>query len=282
MGIKMKMRILPFTIFCILSLFVFLLNDINAQVVVTPYVVLIDKNNKFGTYSVINETSQPQEVSIAFKFGYPVSDSKGNVTMKFVDTLTPDMPSLNKWIKVFPRKFTLSPKQRQIVRMTIQAPSGTKPGTYWTRIITSSQTKQNITDTTGGFKATINFVLNQSTTVLYSHGKWEPSIEFNNAKIDVDSNVNIYSSLTATGDNPFYAKIGYRILDSSGKEVKEEHEYLGIYFSLIRRYSIPVTALKPGNYTAEIKISSDDNPDIPKGDKGSIIPLIKKIDFTVP
>jgi P pilus assembly chaperone PapD len=254
-----------------------------AQVVVTPYVVMIDKNNKFGTYTVINETNQEQMVSIGFKFGFPVSDENGNITMKYVDAPSADMPDLTSKIKVFPKKFTLAPKQRQIIRMTVNPKANLKEGTYFTRIITSSQTKQPVSDSTTNFSAKINFVLNQITTVIYSNGKYSSKIDFRDAKVNVtESNVDLISMVSAKGDSPFYASFVYKIYDSSGKIVKEANEYLGIYFDMAKKYSIPVKDIGHGSFTAEIQISSDETPDIPRIESGAVSPVIKKVSFNIP
>jgi hypothetical protein len=251
-----------------------------AQLVVTPYVVMIDKQNKFGTYMVLNETDEEQEVSISFKFGYPVSDAEGNVTMLY-DSTDSDAHSLTQKIKAFPRKFILKPKEKQIIRMTV-SPEGLAPGTYWTRIVTSSQSRKPYKETNEDFSANINFVLHQITTVLYKNGDFANNVEFTDLSVTTDSAfVNLIPAVKSTGTPPFFCKFTYKIYDSSNKAVIDNFEYIAVYYDLKKKISIPLSSLTPGSYTAEVTVSSDDSPDIPKSDKGPVTPLVKKVGFTV-
>lgn len=252
-----------------------------AQLVVTPYVVMIDKQNKFGTYTVLNETNEEQEVSISFKFGYPVSDADGNVTMMY-DSTDSDSHSLTQRIKAFPKKFILKPKEKQIIRMTVSSTDGMAPGTYWTRIVTSSQSRKPYKETAENFSANINFVLHQITTVLYKNGDFANSVEFNDLSVNMDTEfVHLVPSVKSTGTPPFFCKFTYKIFDSSNKTVVDNFEYIAVYYDLKKKISIPLSTLTPGTYTAEVTVSSDDSPDIPKSDKGPVTPLVKKIGFTV-
>jgi len=269
------MKILYLAIF-----FVFvLMYQAFSQVVVTPYIVMIDDKNKFGTFTVVNETSESEEVTVNFKFEYLKSDAAGNV---FFDSSADNMNNLTSWIKAFPKKFVLKPGDKQIVRMTVDAPAGLSKGTYWSKIVTSSQRQEKFIDTSGNIKARINFVLNQITTVLYKNQKYDSQVDLVNADVNVDNeSINILSNLSVKGDQPFYAQFGYKIFDSANNVAYENIEFLGIYFDMHKNFKFPVSTLKPGNYTAEITIVSDMGVDIPKTDKGQIQPIIKKVDFAV-
>jgi P pilus assembly chaperone PapD len=269
------MKILNFTLF-----FVFvLMYQVFSQVVVTPYIVMIDEKNKFGTYTVVNETNETEEVSIAFKFEYLKSDAEGNLLYDPTET---NMNSAVSWIKAFPKKFVLKPGEKQIVRMTIDPPSGLAKGTYWAKIVTSSQKQEKFIDTSGNIKARINFVLNQITTVLFKNQKYENQVDLTGVNVTVDNeSVNILSSVSVKGDQPFYAQFTYKIYDAGNKVVSENTEFLGLFFDIQKKYKIPVNTLQPGNYSAEVTLGSDIGPDIPKTDKGEIQPLTKKVDFTI-
>ncbi|HEX2788651.1 MAG TPA: hypothetical protein VHP32_12200 [Ignavibacteria bacterium] len=266
----------------ILIAFLIVAGSINAQVVITPYVVLIDNQNKFGTYTVINQTNEEQEVSINFQFGYPVSDENGNVTMKYEDNPTPGMNALNEWLKIFPKRFLIKPGEKQTVRMTVDPPANLAAGTYWTRMVTSTQTKTIFSDTTRNLSAKVNFVLNQITTVIYKNKQFNSNIVFNELTVNQDtSSVNFVSDLSASGDQPFFAQFEYKVLDGSQNVVYERNEFAGIYFNMKRKYEVPLTDLPPGNYTLIVRITSDDTQDIPKSDNFPIAPVEKTINFSV-
>jgi P pilus assembly chaperone PapD len=266
----------------LIILFLFLATSVNAQVVITPYVVLIDNHNKFGTYTVINQTNEEQEVSINFQFGYPISDEDGNVTMKYEDVPTPGMNALNDWLKIFPKRFLVKPGEKQVVRMTVDPPANLAPGTYWTRMVTSTQTKTTFTDTTKNLSAKINFILNQITTVIYKNKKFSNNINYRDLVVNQDTaSVNFISDLSVTGDQPFFAKFEYQVLDNAQNVVYEREEFASVYFDMKRKYQVPIVDLPPGNYTLNVKIISDDNSDIPKNDNYPITPIQKSISFTI-
>lgn len=268
----------------ILALLAFLIiaSSVQAQVVITPYVVLIDNQNKFGTYTVINQTNEEQEVSIGFQFGYPVSDENGNVTMKYEDNPSPGMNALNSWLKIFPKRFLVKPGEKQVIRMTVDPPANLAAGTYWTRMITSTQTKTTFSDTTKNLSAKINFVLNQITTVIYKNKQFNANLNYKALTVNQDTlGINFVSDISVTGDQPFFAKLEYKVLDNSQNAVYEREEYSSIYFDMKKKYEVPLTELLPGNYTLTVKISSDDNSDIPRSDNFPITPVEQTVNFTV-
>lgn len=269
----------------ILAVFAFLIiaGSLQAQVVITPYVVLIDNQNKFGTYTVLNQTNEEQEVSIDFQFGYPVSNDSGNVTMKFEETPSAGMNALNDWLKIFPKRFLIKPGEKQVVRMTVAPPANLPNGTYWTRMITSTQTKTTFSDTAKNLSAKINFVLNQITTVIYKNKQFTNNISMGELSVNQDSSfVNFMTDVSVTGDQPFFGKFVYKVLNSSNAVVFEGEEYASVYFDMKRKYNVPLSDLPAGNYVLDVTISSDDNPDIPRSDNFPITPMQKSINFSIP
>jgi hypothetical protein len=244
---------------------------------------MVDQKNQFGTFLVANQTTETQEVTIFFKFGYPASDDQGNVTMLYSDSSGINMDyDLTDMVKAFPKKFTLKPGEKQTVRMTVKPNKNMKDGTYWTRIITSSQSKQVISDTSTSLSASINFVLNQVTTVIYKNKRYENSVDLQEITTDTDDEfLNITIPLEVKGDSPFFAGTTVKIYDSSGGLVSEQTQYFTVYYGMTRRNSFKLDELKPGEYKAEVMITSDNNPDIPISDKPLKTPITKSISFSI-
>jgi hypothetical protein len=249
--------------------------------VISPYVVLIDNKTKAGTFIISNKTEQTQEVSIFFKFGYPVTDANGNITMNY-DSSGSNQFDLTSMVNAFPKKFSLKPGAKQTIRMTVKPNAGIPEGTLWTRIITSSQSKQTLSDTSTTLSAAIDFILNQVTTVLYKNTRYENTINLGDISVTADAeNLNVFTQLEVKGDNPFFSGTVIKIYDSSNNLIKENKEYFTVYYGFNKRTSFPITEFKPGKYTGEVTIIPDDNADIPKSDKPLTTPITKKFDFTV-
>ena len=272
----MKKYIIIFSFLIIASL--------NAQVIISPYIVYTDVSNRYGSLIVQNESTEIYEVSISFIFGYPVSDSLGTVSMKYIDNPTSDDPSIVNWIRAFPKKFVLNPKQRQIVRMSIRPPANISDGTYWARIVTSAVPQATKIDTVNkGVTAKIKFVLNQVTSIFYRTNNVTTGIKIDDVNVIKDTNKFILrTSLERTNNSPFIGDVAYSLSDSLGNIVKEGKDYVSVYFDLVKNITFEFDKkIDPGIYKAEIKLISNEKEDIPESKLKSIPPVTKTIEIVV-
>ncbi|MGH7699642.1 MAG: hypothetical protein ACREMJ_03855, partial [Gemmatimonadales bacterium] len=83
-----------------------------AAIVVAPHHVFIDHRTRSGVLYLYNPGDRPEEISIDLVFGYPASDSAGNVTIRFIEAPPADAPSAADWIRAFPRRAVVAPGQR--------------------------------------------------------------------------------------------------------------------------------------------------------------------------
>jgi len=271
------MRILFF--YLLLALFMV---NVQAQISVAPPALFMNSNNRFGTFIVENKTGEPQEVSVKFRFGYPASDSIGNMSMQYEDTLAEAQYSLAGWIKGFPKKFILMPGAQQIIRLTTQPPPDLRDGMYWSRIVTSAQPQAKRIDTVRtGITTQINIVFEQVTTVLYGKGKLNTSIEIEDPFIVEDStSIRLVWKIEKKGNAPYFGTAQVKVFDEIGNVVDETVEILGIYATMNKKASFDRNKLKPGKYIAEIKFVTERN-DIAAENIIQLPPLVKKIAFTV-
>jgi hypothetical protein len=251
----------------------------HAQVILSPYVVYIDQQQKFGSYIVQNESSEDYEINVSFVFGYTVSDSLGNITLKYIENPSDSVKSLVKWIRAFPRTFNLAPKERQVVRMTIRPPDSISAGTYWGRIVTSASPKQKAVETqTAGVSAQIKFVLNQVTTVLYRKEPANTGIIFHNFYTKTDStHFNVFVDLERKGNSPFWCDVFIKVLDSNNNLIAENRNYGPIYFRLLKKFPVELSKMPKGNYKIEARIEFNEKEDIPDSNLEPIPPLFKTI-----
>ena len=268
-----------------LILFLFLVStSLDAQVIISPYIVYTDAGNRYGSMIVQNESTEIYEISISFVFGFPVSDSVGTVSMKYINEPAPDMPSIVDWIRAFPKKFVLTPKQRQIVRMSVRPPAGISEGTYWARIVTSAVPQSTSIDTVNkGVTAKIKFVLNQVTSIFYRTNLAETGIKINNVEVLKDTNkIILRTSVERTNNSPFLGNVAYTLSDSLGNVVKEGKEYISVYFDLVKNITIEFDKrIDPGKYKAELKFICNEKEDIPESKLKEIPPITKTIELVV-
>ncbi len=241
-------------------------SSIYSQLIISPYVVYMDQKDRFGTFIVQNKSLDEYEVNISFVFGYPVSDSLGSGTMKYIENPADSLPSIASWIRAFPRNFVLVPEQKQIVRMTVRPPTNLEPGTYWTRMITSSTPKAPPIDTLKeGISAKIKFVLNQITTVVYRVNDATTGLDVDDLTINSDTtNLKIYVGLNREGNSAFFGNMVTRIFNSNGDTVKVKEDFIQVYYNLNKRIDISLEGISEGNYRAEVEITFNEKEDIPE------------------
>jgi hypothetical protein len=258
--------------------------NLYSQILISPYIVYTDEKNKVNNFIVQNESNDNYEVSVSFTFGYPVSDSTGQIVMKYFDNDSSQTSSINNYIRAFPKKFILSPKKRQVIRLTVKAPDTLSAGTYWTRIVTSAVPFTEQVDTTHtGITARIKFVLNQVTTCLYRVGDAESGVKILDYKLTPDSNMTILTvNLERIGNSPFIGNLILKVPDEKGNVVKELKEYIPLYFNLMKKIQIDHTDLEKGKkYFLNITAVNTEKEDIPESNLKIIQVPNEKIPFEI-
>ncbi|MCB9250374.1 MAG: hypothetical protein H6613_18400 [Ignavibacteriales bacterium] len=200
---------------------------------------------------VQNESLDPYEITISFVFGFPVSDSLGNRTMKYLESPGEEFPSLNNWINAYPKKFVLNSKEKQTVRLMVKPPREISKGTYWTRIVTSSSPIKADTSVTqsGGVSAKLKFVLNQVTTAIYRTDSISTNLEVENVSLIQDSTetYQLLYKINQLGNSPYFGNFNLTVADSLGKIVLDEKDYLSVYYGISRNYILPKENLQLEN-----------------------------------
>ena len=228
-----------------------------AQISVAPPVIFLNSTNRFGTLTVENGTDIVQEVSIAFRFGFPTSDSLGKMSMRYDDSLEARRSSCAAWLKVFPKKFTLGPRQQQTVRIAASMPGGLSDRLFWTRCITTAAPQRQLIDTIQqGVTTNISFVFEQVTTVVFAAGSPRPSVELEGKGVRPDSqSVAVLWHARLRGNAPFFGTAVTKIFDAGGHQVDETTETLAIYVDMMKRSEFRRSVLgragHSGSHTAE-------------------------------
>src|SRR5919109_1983937 len=82
-------------------------SHVSAQVVISPPVITLVEPERFGSFTVENRSTVAQEVTVEFRFGYPTSDSAGDLRMIYDDSATAARSSIVPWVRAFPRRVLL-------------------------------------------------------------------------------------------------------------------------------------------------------------------------------
>lgn len=254
-----------------------------AQILVAPIQLFLRERAPLGTFYLFNQSAQPQEIAISFRFGYPVASDSGGPGMLYGDTLPLRERSMQAWVRAFPRQFILGPGQRQEVRVTARPPANLPEGMYWTRLVTTSTPQVPTVDSVApGVSARIIFRLEQITTVLFSRGQTSTAVAADTPRVQLDSgHVSFLAHLTPGGNAPFFGTTTIRILNSAGAQVDSSLVKFALYTPILQRLDFARAQLPAGSYRAELRVASE-RDDIAAQDLLRIEPLLRGITFTIP
>ncbi len=245
--------ILPLLCFC---------GMLRAQVSIAPSFVFVDENSSVGNVYVSNNSERPFEVTINFIFGYPSSDSIGNLIMNYNDTVAFSQFALDPMIRAFPRSFILKAGEQRTVRLQVVPKQRKIEGFYFTRMkVLAKPQSVEVTDTvTQGIGTQINFNFEQITAVFYHKGKVNTGLEIKNIGIkQKDGNLVILPKLQRTGNAPYLGSMFAKLKDVKGKVIAETESTTTVYFDETRRLDMKLDNVAAGTYTLELSFETRRN-----------------------
>ncbi len=237
-----------------------------AAVSVSPIAVYLDQNTRTATLTLYNSGALPEEVEIGFAFGYPVSDSAGNVSVPLADTAGPGEPSAVSWMRAFPRRLTLEPGQRQVVRVMAEPPAGLADGEYWARVLVRSRGGQPPIEQTQG---AVTLQLNVETVVVAAASFRKGTVSTGVAvaeprTIRAPQGVFLQVDLSRQGNAAYLGRVRAELLAPDGSVLAEATDELAVYHRLRRRFLLPFAGTPGPGYRVRYTFETV-RPDLPPG-----------------
>ena len=193
-------------------------------------------------------------MAITFRFGYPGSDSDGNLVMNYSDKEAYRLFGLDSVIRAFPRIFILPGKSHRIVRIQVIPGKIRNDGFYYTRmrVLSKPQKPELAREPEEGLSASISLNFEQVTAVFYRRGKVTTGVVIE--KLDISQNEKklvLRSHLQRTGNAPFFGTMSAKLKDDHSRVVAEVQNTTTAYFDVIRRMELDIDNVQAGNYTLE-------------------------------
>jgi hypothetical protein len=226
------------------------------SVQVLPHAVFLDGRARTAQVQLANTGPTLEDVDIELKFGYPDTDSLGNIFMHLWDAPAPEQPSAARWIRVFPRHVVLLPGRRQTVRLLAEPATDLGVGEYWARMLVTAR------GVPGGCDAPQ--VVTTIISVTYRNGavRTGVALEQFRAGVEGDSLV-IRVALTREGNAAYLGTGSVQLVDAADRIRGRWEAPMAVYYRLDRRMAFPLAPVPPGPYTVRFALATD-RTDIPQ------------------
>lgn len=252
-------------------------------IMIAPHAVFMSHRTRTGQLYLVNTGTEPEEVAVELKFGYPDTDSLGGVYIHFFDAPTPDQPSAAQWIRAFPRRVVVAPGVQQVVRLLATPPADLPDGEYWSRIVVTSHGAPTAVATgDSAVHAQITFEVRTIASLIYRKGDVRTGLVLNDfrATLTRDSLV-VWLDLAHTGNAAYVGNIRLGLRDNQGQVGQQWDTPIAVYVPQHRRLAFPVGPLGPGVYTVRLLINTT-REDVPSENVLPAPPIERSMSVEVP
>lgn len=252
-----------------------------AAVSVSPTALYIDSRTRTGVLTLHNPGTLPEEVTIDFAYGYPQSDTAGNIAVNVTREPAAGEPSALAWMRAFPRRLQLQPGQRQVVRVMVEPPAGLAAGEYWARVLITSRGGQPPIEQAQGDQVLHLEV--QTTLVMaanYRNGDVSTGVAIASAAArQTGTDVQLQLDLRRTGNAAFLGSLRADLVDARGTVLGSTFDDLAVYTTMRRRLTIPVPAGATGPLQVRMTINTE-RDDLPAGGALPAPPITQQLSVT--
>jgi P pilus assembly chaperone PapD len=251
-------------------------------ILVAPHAVFMDHRSRTGQLFLVNTGTEPEEVTIDLRFGYPTADSTGAVYIRFVDEPGPEHPSATGWIRAFPRRTVVRPGERQVVRLLAQPPAQLDDGEYWSRIIVASRPAAGGAAADSAVRANVTVELRTVISLSYRKGVVRTNAVLSglDASVAGDSLV-VWAQLDRGGNAAFLGTAEVALVDAAGRTAATWTTLMAVYDGHRRRLTFPLEEVRPGTYGVRVRLTTA-RADLPSANILQAPPVVDSTTVVVP
>jgi hypothetical protein len=228
-------------------------------ILVAPHALFITHDDPTGEVYLLNQGEVAEEVTVELRYGFPATDSLGNIMIRFVEEPGPEHPSAADWLRAFPRRARVEPGQRQRVRIQATPPADLPDGEYWSRLMVTSRPVEEasaVVDTT--VRAGVTLQLRTITSVTYRKGPVATGLHLDGFRASaIGDSVEAWVSVTREGNAAFLGSVRLELIDPAGKVIASHETPLAVYFEQNRRFVLPIPEVEPGRYRMRLLLSTE-------------------------
>ena len=230
-------------------------------VMIAPHAVFITRGARSGSVTLMNPDTAPVEVSVAVFYGYTVTDSTGQLTLRTVEQPDSTQPSAAAWLQAFPRRLTIAPREQQVVRLLATPPAGLPDGEYWARLAFTAKAGQlpvsGVIDTA---KVKVGLTLQVRTVigVHYRKGAVTTGLSLRGLQaVRQGDSVIVHARLERTGNAAYLGTVHGSIVALSGRAVGEFRVPVTVFFANEPRWAVAIANAPAERYALHIEITTE-------------------------
>lgn len=233
-------------------------------VLVAPHALFISHPARAGEVYLVNRSASSEEVTVELRYGYPATDSAGEVMIAWPEA-GPDDRRASGWLRAFPRQVRVEPGQRQLVRILASPPADLPDGEYWSRMIVTSRAVQPQVAVTGdsAVQAGLTLELRTITSVSYRKGQVRTGVRLDDLRVTAEGDTLVaWVALAREGNAAYLGQVHFQMRDTTERTIAEWRTPIAVYHSMNRRFAMAVDTLPPGTYRVQFDLTTD-REDIP-------------------
>jgi hypothetical protein len=254
-------------------------------VLVAPHAVVIEHRTRSAAITLYNPGGEPTEVTISGFFGYPVTDSAGDLELATPDAAAAGLPSAAAWIDAYPRRVVIGPLERQTVRLLGRPPAGLPDGEYWSRLMIRARDVAPpvaTPDSASGIAIGLDLEVRTVIPVQYRKGRVTTAARVERLRAETrGDSLLVRARLAREGNAAFIGTARVRLYDAAGAAVAATDVPLAVYVEIDPRLSLPVAGLGAGRYRLELELVAH-RADLPPEQVLSAAPARQAIAIDLP
>lgn len=228
-------------------------------VLIAPTAVFIDARTRTASLLIVNPNDQPAEIEIGTLFGYPVTDSAGQLVLRTVDQPDSTFPSAAAWVKPFPRRMTLAPRAQQTVRLFVSPPPALPDGEYWARLVVTARGGQlPITQQSdsGSVRVGLSVEVRTILPLLYRKGKLQGGITLSALGTERrGDSLLVRAHVERTGAAAALGTAQGELVDSTGAVRATFSAPVSAYYAIDPRFALGIASVPAGRYLLRLEIA---------------------------
>lgn len=228
-------------------------------ILVAPHALFIDHRTRSAQLFLVNSGIAPEEVTLELRYGYPDTDSAGNIFVRLFDSIPPGEPAATGWLRAFPRRIVVQPGERQTVRILASPPSDLADGEYWSRLLVTSRVVEGITQGADTIvRAGVSVEVRTVLSVSYRKGGVRTSVEKTEfAPSATRDTLAAWVGLRRGGNAAYLGTLVISVEDLAGRVRGRWATPVAVYHAVRRRFAFPLErTLEPGNYFVRMRLTT--------------------------